>query len=199
MDELFKEDFCWETLNEQEKEELRAIMRMHLTHPDFSVELVFTSEACDETVKDEFARVRWFMSTNPNTPAPVLHELARCGSPPLLERIAENRHTHPSTLSQLSQCPYPEVRAAVAENENTPIETLRKLVKDEHPDVRYRLAENHKVSIELLVILQGDDNPYVAHRAGKTLNRVQTSNLVKDNSAWKSSLGEKRRRAVVNG
>ena len=180
MDEPFNRDFRWESLDEEEKERMRAIMRARLSEPDLASKHNGKPRPASEPDSEEFARIRWVMAMNPNTPATVLHELAENGAPALLERIAEHPRAHPGTLTRLANHSTPEVRAAVGDNPNTPIEVLWQLAADESPDVRFSLAENPHTDYEILRHLFADDNPYVAYRAQKTLSRLQSDKLIPD-------------------
>lgn len=173
----FGVDFKWESLNEDEKQAMRA----HLNELSPSAELI--TKSSEQANSDEYHHVRLAMAVNPNTPAPVLHQLAQSGIHHILERVAENPRANHATLTLLSQHRHHDVRAAVAKNANTPLEILRTLAADENPDVRYRLAENHYTPTEILYSLVEDHNPYVACRAQKTLTRLQTDNLLSD-SSW---------------
>lgn len=120
----------------------------------------------------EAARIRWLLAINPNTPPPVLDQLARGAQADLLERIAENPRTHSATLARLADHENPQVRASVAENINASLKTMWKLARDPSADVRMRLAESYTVPLAVLRVLVTDENPYVKLRAEKTLGRL---------------------------
>jgi hypothetical protein len=120
----------------------------------------------------EAARIRWMLAINPNTPSPVLEQLANDNSPSTLERIAENPRTGCATLARLAHHSNPGVRAAAAENANLSPRTAWRLAHDTSADVRMRLAENYFISLEVLRKLGNDNNPYVQNRARKTIDRV---------------------------
>jgi len=166
------DDFHWSNLDDAEREKLRAAMRAKLTQPRTR------GTGPPKVDLPELNAVHLVMATNPNTPPPVLHELAWSTHIGVLERVAEHPRAHPSTLSLLARHDCPDVRAAVAENRAVPLELLVELAADEHPDVRYRIAENHNTPEHVLKKLYDDDNPYVACRAQKTLCRLQSTNQI---------------------
>src|SRR5271166_2722400 len=113
MDHPFGGDFRWEDLSEEEKRQMRAIMRARLTEPDLTSE---ESDRClevREPASEESKLICLTMAVNPNTPAPILHRLAHCGDPAVLERVAENHRTHSATLTFLAGNPDVDVRSAV--------------------------------------------------------------------------------------
>src|SRR5580658_1568304 len=85
---------------------------------------------------DETPRVRMLLSSQPNTPANVLDELANDEVQAVVQSVAENPHTSADTLARLAVHDNPRVRAAVAGNANMARETMWRLVVDVHPDVR---------------------------------------------------------------
>lgn len=180
MEHPFGSDFRWESLSEEERQAMRAIMHAHLTEPDLSPDVLNHSDQPLQWLQEDGHPIRLAMAVNPNTPAPVLHQIASCGVTSILERVAENPRAHHSTLSALATHSHPDVRAAVAENSNAPLAVIKLLAADEHPDVRYRLAENHNSPAEILQLLAEDHNPYVACRAQRTLVRLQSNNLPAD-------------------
>ncbi len=171
MDYEASSDFRWEQLSEQEKQAMRAVMHARLTEP--AHDTIDWLRDAFEAVPEEFHQIRVTMAVNPNTPAPVLHRLARSLHPIVPERVAENPRAHPATLESLAQHPHADVRAAVADNSNTPYHVMQRLASDESPDVRFRLAENHNLPEDILLLLSQDHNPYVACRAQRTLQRMQ--------------------------
>src|SRR5579885_3145973 len=150
MNDRLDAGFRWEDLSEDEKELLRAAMRARLTEPDLSLD--FSAGAGDSALDPETLRIRAYVASNPNTPAPVLHHLAKTGTPQILERIAENPRAHQATLTGLADHPHPDVRARVAENHNTPLEVLQSLCED--------------------------PNPYVACRSQRTLSRLARDAMI---------------------
>ena len=166
------DDFHWANLDQSEKEKLRAAMRAKLTQP------VGASSRGAGVDLPELNAIHLVMAANPNTPAPILHELAWSSHTGVLERVAEHPRAHPATLSLLARHEHADVRAAVAENICIPPDLLMELAADDHPDVRYRIAENHNTPPAILQKLYDDDNPYVACRAQKTLARLESESRV---------------------
>jgi chromosome condensin MukBEF complex kleisin-like MukF subunit len=125
-----------------------------------------------KAMEREAARIRWLLAINPNTPPPVLDQLANDEATVLLERIAENPKTHHYTLARLANHADQQVRAAVAENANSSIKTIWRLARDTSVDVRLRVAESYYVPVTVLRVLAMDENPYVQQRAQKTITRI---------------------------
>jgi hypothetical protein len=84
------------------------------------LELAENSNTSTETLtslaRDEYWKVRYYVTQNPNTP------------PEALTRLAEDEDW--------------EVREEVAYNPNTPVETLACLADDKDPSVRWYIANN---------------------------------------------------------
>ncbi|HEY9772787.1 MAG TPA: HEAT repeat domain-containing protein [Planktothrix sp.] len=94
-------------------------------------------------------------------------------------RAAESKDTPARLLEQLALNEDVEVRIAVADNPNTPTDLVSALARDDSADVRYAIAENHNLSKDVLALLREDDNPYVADRARRTLERLDSGELVR--------------------
>ncbi len=120
----------------------------------------------------EAENIRWLLAINPNTPAPVLDQLAKNESASLLERVAQNPCTHSVTLARLANHENPQVRASVSENGNISLSTTWRLARDPDADVRMRLAESYNIPIAVLKVLSCDENPYVQYRARLTMERI---------------------------
>jgi hypothetical protein len=125
-----------------------------------------------QKMEREAAHIRWLLAINPNTPPPVLDQLAKSESPVLLERVAQNPCTHSSTLARLANHENAQVRASVSENVNMSITTTWRLARDPNADVRMRVAESYNIPVAVLKVLSCDENPYVQLRAQRTLDRI---------------------------
>jgi len=86
--------------------------------------------------------------------------------------IASHADTPAFVLHRLAKHCNVDVRLAVADNKNTHTLTTMQLALDNNPDIRYALAENHQIDSNILNVLAMDDNPFVADRAQKTLSRL---------------------------
>jgi len=112
-----------------------------------------------------------------------------------LVMIAEDPATDRDLLEQLSHHEIPDVRIAVTDNPMISLRVLGQLVRDENPDVRFAIAENHQMPVQLLEVLAEDDNPYVAHRARRTLSRINSSGILKNQFPFKGDSWRQQRKA----
>ena len=131
------------------------------------------STTSSENKNQDSLHLRLLVVTNPNTPARVLHEIARDEERvTILERIAEHPRCPADLMLRLVAHESPQVRAALIENPNLPEELLDILARDQSVDVRYTLAESYHIGLHRLRCLCDDDNPYVSYRARRTISRL---------------------------
>jgi len=140
---------------------------------DICVELAAYSddpEVLLELAKDEYWKVREFVSENPNTPLEALKILSEDDDKDVRVYVAQNPNTTIDILEQLMYDEEWEVRWEVARNPNISIDMLRQLANDKNEQVRIQVAANPNTPSDVLRNLANDENEQVKFEVARNFN-----------------------------
>ena len=110
------------------------------------------------------------LAGNPNTPIPILKQLAKDQDADVRGRVAGHPNTPIPVLEQLAKDKEKNVRLSLASHPNTPIPVLKQLAKDKDADVRGRVAELPNAPVPVLEQLAKDKDASVRNNVASNPN-----------------------------